>query len=37
MAKGIRRREEGVERLAVKLEDEGLGWRGVYEDVLYRQ
>lgn len=35
VAKGIRRREEGVERLAVGLEDEGLGWRGVYEDVLY--
>lgn len=36
VARGIRRREEGVERLTVKLEDEGLGWRKVYESILYR-
>ncbi|KAH8146429.1 uncharacterized protein LAJ45_09622 [Morchella importuna] len=35
LVKGIRRREEGVERMAVALEDEGMGWRGAYEECLY--
>lgn len=34
VGRGIRR-EGAVERVAVGLEEEGLGWRGVYESVLY--
>lgn len=35
VARGVGRRAEGVERVVVRMEEEGFGWRGVYEGVLY--